>query len=1520
MRFTSAITAVFSLDGVLANQETNRGCGAGELNLRLDSPICPSTRVSTESEPYFGHLQRKFVGGSKDLVNLERRLNGGWKLSGNPVQVGDSCNLARRQPTARTGVDRQLSGRAGVGGTLEPRSRYAEYKYHECTASINNHIVSIARFLFIFIRSSQLTTTGTMFYNNPANPTNFGDSDKKQIAVASLHSTISHTGSQNGPISHTLNNTLTLVRLPRSPVGTGDKLTGKLLPLSQSRLCAYNNPRGLRRLIPHVSTAIICPEIAVVVDVMNVLGKPLALANVELATSIVNGVSDALDENVRVTAVPDSVTTVSLQVVSTDEEGVGESVTIVVVPDSVRMVSLHVVSIDNCGVDGIDENVTMVMVPDCVIVLSLHVDSQMKTVLSASEVAPIEVMLFTLGTEEGCVTVKDPDIPADPEGNCDELGAELVGPAGPEELDGGNNPDVDRAEGGTLVPGMPVDGVTAEPDKEISGVPELGLGLMIELVPAPSDEVLSWPLTVTAPVFIEVSVDPENGAPPVVRVARILETELEAPADDMLLETPDDKGTGLVSEPVSEAENVGCGIVRLPLKVMTSEIEVLFDIPDDSEPVLVVGKDCGTEPGPVTVPSLVILAGGREVALVKFVREYGPEVKVWLGMTEAPVVTPELVSKGGPLEVECKLVFADRGPDESEDALPGAESEPCEVRVGLVTGTLPKVTSVLDDGADTKVTVELGIVKGGLAEGEPDGTSEPLVVVARMLPELNPVSDTDDTMPLGAESAVELARVEGGMVERGLVGVSEFPAVFDAVLLKPELVSDGNNTVPFDTRTSVVIVVPMMVVGSSVIVVSVRVVSTAIVIVVPVIVVGVIVNVSIEDETPVLFALAEFAGTPTLLVEVAFVTGYGAELDGCTDMAPELPLALVRLAPEEDSKIGEVPEEIDDVSVTLDVIDPPLGTIVGLMRLDESVAVTGGILERGPVEPVPMLVSRPEVRKGGTVFVPKIDVAVMLDGIVRTLLGWDDGPPDSVRPLVAAVELGNGNRPVEELLMDPGTPVDNGGLATESEPTVDPPGNPDVKLPTLIVAEPEGVVITSVEKLTPRVRLPLALTELRLSEGPGNVVEDTPEPRLLGNSVGPTVATVELVIGNGVVCEPLGVREPDVKNCDEPTKLDVLIEERLPDMAVLDWLLVAVAFIAGVDGLTPDSGVDKADDVKGSMVADSLGSVIPDPVLAVGYDPVPDTISLELLSGKGAVDGVLEKAVPEENAVTLLVVASGGAGSEGALDDAVDARAVEREPLSKDPVMVEGGAVPMILLVSPTPSEVELLRGYGTVCPPAETDCTLGLVAALVPVTKPPVGPTVGTEEFVIGNGVASLPVKELTALLFVGDVMVNDSEVVNVKELGTLNEIFVTLAVGSDEFVIGKGVNSVVPEDVPVRSIVEVISLLVKPDPDVTRVPVGLTKGTEEFVNGNGADSLAVPEVGLPVGIGSAVVIDSEAKTVEPAVLDGLFVGFAVRAVEFVNGKGIMPVLRELVMFAETDVEISMDPVLDVGGPVIFD
>ncbi|KAI1300474.1 hypothetical protein F5Y03DRAFT_364290 [Xylaria venustula] len=147
------------------------------------------------------------------------------------------------------------------------------------------------------------------------------------------------------------------------------------------------------------------------------------------------------------------------------------------------------------------------------------------------------------------------------------------------------------------------------------------------------------------------------------------------------------------------------------------------------------------------------------------------------------------------------------------------------------------------------------------------------------------------------------------------------------------------------------------------------VVSTAVVNVFPVTVVGDTVNVSVEDETSVLVAIPELGDPGGLLsIVVAFITGYGAELDGCTDMAGELPLALVRLAPEKDSEAGAVPEEVNGAVVTMDVVGTPVGMEVAPMRLDELVPGKGGVLpDDAAVEMMLAPVSEPEC---GAVFVP----------------------------------------------------------------------------------------------------------------------------------------------------------------------------------------------------------------------------------------------------------------------------------------------------------------------------------------------------------------------------------------------------------------------------------------------------------------------------------------------------------------------------------------------------------------------
>lgn len=168
--------------------------------------------------------------------------------------------------------------------------------------------------------------------------------------------------------------------------------------------------------------------------------------------------------------------------------------------------------------------------------------------------------------------------------------------------------------------------------------------------------------------------------------------------------------------------------------------------------------------------------------------------------------------------------------------------------------------------------------------------------------------------------------------------------------------------------------------------------------------------------------------------------------------------------------------------------------------------------------------------------------------VVRVLLGRVSDPLYSVIPLVAAVELGNGYEPVEEPIADPDGPVDNDGMMPESELVLETPRDSDVELPMLAVAEPEGVVMDAVEELSPRVRLPLALTEVNSSEEIESVVGDDSEPvLLLGKPVGPMVTSVELVIENGGL---LNVGKLDDELSDVPNTLDVSVEDKLPIVVV----------------------------------------------------------------------------------------------------------------------------------------------------------------------------------------------------------------------------------------------------------------------------------------------------------------------------------------------------------------------------------
>ncbi|KAF2969032.1 hypothetical protein GQX73_g4559 [Xylaria multiplex] len=1103
----------------------------------------------------------------------------------------------------------------------------------------------------------------------------------------------------------------------------------------------------------------------------------------------------------------------------------------------------------------------MVTVPDSTRVVSTHVvsiedggrsDENVTTVVVPDCVIVLSMHVVSqenselgatdVGPIEGMLVILNSEevcvTVKDPDATVDPADNCEETPSDIEELDEGNGLDVDRAGGARL--GVAPNKV----DDEL-----LVLGMLVEGA-------------TTEPVK-EIIDAAELGLGPT--------TELVPGPTDEVLPWPLDVSAPVLAEVIIDSEDEFAPGVRVATmllielvasidellpKIPDDDNEVLLDSPDENTPVLVVGSICEPEPEAVVVIPLGMLADEKDVALVKFESGYGPEVEL-----------------------------------DNEIDTPAAE-------VGITVGTLPDVSSSLNDEAGVEITVELGILKGGLGRIGPDGTSELPVAVVRTVPELNTVSDANDAVLLGAESAVELVRVNGGIVGEG----------------PPELVSGVKDAVPFDTGIAVVGVIPVMVV------------STPVVEVLPVTVEGEVGNVSIEDETSVLLVPPELAEPGGLLVRVEFATGYGAELDDCTDRAEDLPLALVRLVPEETSETGEVPEEVDGVAVTMDVVDSPLETGVGLMRPDELVAGNGG----------------------------------RLDGVVRALLASDDGPPDSVGPVVATVELGNGNGPVEEPIMESDGPVVNGGPVPEKDPVLEIPGNLDVELLTPIVEELEDVVIASVEKLSPLVRVSLGIRELVLNGGIVRVIEDEPEPPLPEGPVGPTVGTVELVIENGAVCEPLGVGKPEVTACEVPVKLDVSIEEKPSDVTVLEELPVIVELTAGV-GVTPDSDTEEADEVRGGR-----------------YDPVPDTVSLELLSGKGALDEVLERAVPEENPVALFVV-NEGPGSDsvaveedpvpgrlpvppfvgvvelpsgnGTLDDAGNSEVPERKVLDKEPVIVKEGTVPGRVAVSLS-DKVELLGGYRAVCELfsetptgvvvcsgggpvvgtlAEADPTPGIVSTPVPPVGRLVGPTVGSEEFVIGKGVTSLAVGELPALVFVNSVTENDSEAETVTELSKLKEVFVSLANGTDEFVCGKEVVTLVK---PVVSIEElftgngVVSLALGLVPGDARVlvipiepPAGLVAGAEEFVNGNGAVSVALREVRVrfAFGVDGGAVIDSEPEVVDelPALIELLIVG----VVEFIDDRVLVsPALREPVVFVGTDVGINVDSVLEIGVPVLLD
>ncbi|KAK5626925.1 hypothetical protein RRF57_002640 [Xylaria bambusicola] len=251
-----------------------------------------------------------------------------------------------------------------------------------------------------------------------------------------------------------------------------------------------------------------------------------------------------------------------------------------------------------------------------------------------------------------------------------------------------------------------------------------------------------------------------------------------------------------------------------------------------------------------------------------------------------------------------------------------------------------------------------------------------------LLPELTSVSDTNDVILLDTVGTIKLLRVKGGFVGRDSVVIPE-PAlvVFDEVLLPyPELVPGGNGRVPFETGAAVVEVSAVTVVRGTVDTAGpVTLVSTAVVSVFPVTLITEIADGDPDDESTVLASVLYAVpgagpelGVPGVLPDVVeFVTGYGAELGGCTDMAGGLPLALVRLAPDESSDVRWVPEDADSVDVTAAVVSPPLVTIVRLTKLDVLDAGKGGMLDNDPVELIPGLVPRPDGKEDVAVLVSR---------------------------------------------------------------------------------------------------------------------------------------------------------------------------------------------------------------------------------------------------------------------------------------------------------------------------------------------------------------------------------------------------------------------------------------------------------------------------------------------------------------------------------------------------------------------
>ncbi|KAJ3564346.1 hypothetical protein NPX13_g7879 [Xylaria arbuscula] len=474
----------------------------------------------------------------------------------------------------------------------------------------------------------------------------------------------------------------------------------------------------------------------------------------------------ALGENVRVVMIPDSVTVISLQVVSIETGGVDDgSVTTVVVPANMRVVSLHVVSIDvgGGGTSDVDDGrsevkVTTIVVPDCVIVVSLHVVSQMKIVLSSSDDEPMGLEI--LGNTGLWVAGIVPDTTVDPKGSCEEI------PTDVEELDGGSMADVDgaedaplddapeRADDGPVAFSMPVDGVTTEPVKEEGiDVPELGVSPGLVLAPVPTDKALVEPLNVSAAVLADVIVCPgeEEFSLTMLLIGFVPSADEEFPG---------------------KPEDIGNGMVRLPLKLVTASADdVLFDTVDEVGPVPGVDTppeaDSGLLPDETedTAPDDV----GREPGEVRV----GSELIVVF-----PGVSPVLYDEDG-TEITVELDVARDG-FEVDGALPAPGPAPAPPAPVPVTTTLPEVNTV----SDTMDTVLLGVV-------------ELLRIVLLPYPEL--VSGVIDRVPfeigpdvvkaVGAVVAIDVGSSVDNVAPVLLVSMADVSVFLVAVAVRGEVVN-----------------------------------------------------------------------------------------------------------------------------------------------------------------------------------------------------------------------------------------------------------------------------------------------------------------------------------------------------------------------------------------------------------------------------------------------------------------------------------------------------------------------------------------------------------------------------------------------------------------------------------------------------------------------------------------------------------------------------------------------------------